>query len=58
MAVLSNAQFSPFNISPGSWAALIGAGAGAYLWQANGAARQAVGAALWLIAMAAIVLKV
>ena len=58
MAALSNAQFSPFNISPGSWVALIGSGAGAYLWQADGVAHQAAGAVLWLMAMAAIVLKV
>lgn len=58
MAALSNAQFSPFNIGVISWLALLGSGAGAYLWQADGVAHQAAGAVLWLIAMAVIVLKV
>jgi tetratricopeptide (TPR) repeat protein len=63
-AALANAQLSPLHISPISWAALIGSGVGAYLWQAAGepgrtrSARTIIGLGVWLISFGLIVIRV
>jgi tetratricopeptide (TPR) repeat protein len=66
MAALANARLSPLNISPISWVALIGSGAGAYLWtsaeptEVTARTRRPglIGAGLWLIGLGLIVIRV
>jgi tetratricopeptide (TPR) repeat protein len=61
MAALSNAQLSPLNISPISWAALIASGLGAYVWVTAARtqrARSLIGLGVWLLSFAVIVVKV
>ena len=63
MAALANAKLS-LSLSPISWAALIGSGVGAYLWQAadepgrSRSTRSFIGLGLWLISFGLIMIKV